>query len=201
MAELSTAVSDLVLAISALGGFATLLNKNILASLGFLGVAIAAAFGAYRFSRTQPSPSIISWHKSLAWLASTLGMSMIASGFHRHLDNPIMTALHMGCAIALVIMSKAFHVFSRSVEASLAEAISGAAVVSIGLFGFLYSNPFGVLGSIVFIAAGAVGTKEGTISGIKKVDWFHYFLCFANIVIIRALQFKPDAVYYKPKET
>ncbi|XP_072014279.1 uncharacterized protein [Amphiura filiformis] len=200
MAEMSTAVSDFVLAISAFGGAMSLVDKNLVASLGFLSIGIAATVGSYRFSRAEPSPTLIYWHKTFAWYASVLGMSMLASGLHRHIDSPFFSATHMGCALSLVVMSKVFRAFTDNIEATLATGVSGAAVISIGLFSFLHSNPFGMLGALVFLAAGAIGAKEGTISGVKKVDWFHYFLAFANIVMIRALQFKPSEIYYKPKE-
>ena len=105
----------------------------------------------------------------------------------------------MGCALSLVVMAKVFRAFTGNMEETLATGVSGAAVVSIALFSFLYSNPFGMLGALVFLAAGGIGTTMGEIGGVKRVDWFHYFLAFGNIVMIRALQFKESEVYYKPK--
>ncbi|XP_071784683.1 uncharacterized protein [Asterias amurensis] len=196
MQQTSTAISDLILAFTSFGTAFSLLRLNTFASVGFFLMGAAASCGVYRFSRTTPSNQVLYWHQTMAWVATILGMSLVASGFHRHYNNSIMSAIHMGSALALMILSSATSILTSNTQALLVSSVSSAAVVSIGVFSALHTNPFGILGAVFYVVAGAVGTK-GEFAGVLCVDWFHFVLAFANIVFFRAFSYDNAHVFYK----
>ncbi|XP_038069492.1 uncharacterized protein LOC119738651 [Patiria miniata] len=196
MQQMSTALSDLVLALTSFGTALFILRQNLFASAGFILMGMAASCGAYRFSRSTPSPQVLYWHQGLAWITTILGTSLVASGFHRWYTNSVMSALHMGSALALVCLSKATDILAPRTEELLVSAVSSLAVVSIGIFSVLHTNPFGLLGAVLYGIAAAVGT-EGDLASIRRVDWFHYLLAFANVVFLRAFTYASPHVFYK----
>ncbi|XP_022080502.1 uncharacterized protein LOC110973749 isoform X2 [Acanthaster planci] len=196
MQQMSSAVSDFVLALTSFGTAISLLRQNIFASAGFALMGAVASCGTYRFSRASPSPGVLQLHQAMAWVTTILGTSLVASGFHRRYDNSVMSAVHMGSALALICLSKVTDVLSMQTEEFLVSAVSSAAVVSIGVFSILHTNPFGILAAVLYGIAAAVGTT-GELASILRVDWFHYLLAFANVVFLRAFTYASPHVYYK----
>ena len=80
MAQISTAVSDLVLSISSFYGAGVITRRYIHAAIGLLIIALAAGVGTIRFLNIVPlrrQNAIISLHSKLSWFAAILGEYII----------------------------------------------------------------------------------------------------------------------------
>lgn len=76
MAEISTAISDLVLSLASFYGAGVVFERYKHASLGLLLVGLAAGVGTVRFLHVTPihrRNSVIALHTKLSWLATILG--------------------------------------------------------------------------------------------------------------------------------
>ena len=80
--QLSTSLSDLILALSAFYVGNEIRNKHLKPSIGLTIQGIAATVGIIRFAMENPEGSLIfKSHKFFSWLATTFGVPAIALGF------------------------------------------------------------------------------------------------------------------------
>ncbi len=76
MAQISTAISDLVLSISSFYGAGVIARRYVHAATGLLIIALAAVVGTIRFLNIAPllrRNAVISLHTKLSWFGAILG--------------------------------------------------------------------------------------------------------------------------------
>lgn len=193
MAQLTTALSDLILAVSCLYCVWMLTNGDLPDSMtapyiysisGFILIMIAASLGVVRFGMTFPTAFLVKCHEYASFLASVVGLSCLAAEFCRQANYPLLGEIHV-CASLLAVALQLM--VSPKVHSVLTEAVSSAAVVSILLLSALLKNVLGGMGALAIVFASvAVGT-EGQRFGFPAVDFFHYTLAVANILLVHAL--------------
>lgn len=201
--QTSTAVSDAVLAVVSYAAAISLLRlSRVLPAIGFLLQAVAASLGALKFGMQTPSANIITYHGHATWLASVVGISLIAGDYHlgnhyqsRHFSY---IAILLFCAIPVVTLAKIFKFWSNKVDIYVTDAIGFTSILSIFLSSIIYPNSCCLFGSLMYVVAGLIGT-QGTLCGYKKVDWFHYLLAFGNVSLVLAFKYKPEPIYFKNK--
>ncbi|XP_072169693.1 uncharacterized protein [Diadema setosum] len=187
--ELSTAVSDFILSLTSFGTAVSILPINTIGAFGFLVMSVAAGFGTVRYGSANPSEHIVQCHASMSWLAGTVGLALMAGGFYRKYEARLLATGHVGLAVAYVIVKFSMEI-PNVVDSGITTIIGSSAILSVGLYSLIQRNPFGMLGAMIYMMAGAVGTS-GELFGIRKIDWFHYLLAFGGVVLMRAFHFEP----------
>ncbi|XP_033103849.1 uncharacterized protein LOC117106574 [Anneissia japonica] len=184
--EISVAISDGVLTLSALGPAVLLGPSNKYASAGFLLVATAAFLGVFRFGQSQAGHNLIYYHKLFTWLSTILGMNLLASGFYYANNHSTIASIHLVLAVVFTLGSlRTLNV----IDEQRAETVASTTAVLSFLFGsLLLRNPFGVLGMLLYAVSGAVGTT-GELMQVKRVNWFHYIFAFGTLTLLKAFQY------------
>ncbi len=195
MAQLSTSLSDGFLALSALHACSRLIYKSVCGALGFALVGAAAVCGIFRFGIKSPSSRLVSQHKYMSWIASVLGMSLLAAAYYRQENMAIFANGHVALALALVILQR---YLAESVCSMATEIVSGLAVISMFILNIFQFNAYGFIGAGLYIFSGLVVKTEGEIYCIPRVDIFHYLLVIANISLMLGLSETSAPIYYKP---
>ncbi|XP_031571184.1 uncharacterized protein LOC116305419 isoform X2 [Actinia tenebrosa] len=176
----STAISDLVLAVVSFGCAcnSTLLRLSSHTVFGFVLVGIAASFGVLRFGVVLPSYHnvVIKIHGYLSWFASIVGVPLIAAGFCFHHLKQSLGNLHLASAGAGFMLS----FVPTSLNKNLSKLVSTFAVVGIIFVSIVDKNMFGICGCIAYIAAGGLEPID-RLFGLRGVDWFHYVLAVGNV--------------------
>lgn len=193
--QLSTSISDGVLALSAFHACWRLLGSSLCGVIGFFLVGSAAACGTYRFAQKSPSKDSIEVHKYLAWFATVVGMSYLAAAYYRHEDVSVFANVHVALAFALVLLKR---YLTEKACGLASEGTSGFALVSVLVFSVFQFNPYGIIGAALYIISGLVVKTEGVLYGIPRVDIFHYLLAVANISLMLGLSRVATPVYYRP---
>ncbi|XP_050398077.1 uncharacterized protein LOC126815999 [Patella vulgata] len=182
--QISTAVSDLVLALSVFYVVYYTIWFNFFAAIGLLLQGIAASAGVARFSQSRPDPKIIKGHKFMSWIATVAGMSLVATGFCQY-TLPFLMNLNFMFFIAVLIVGQ----FLEQAQSALAtQACSGFAMLTIIACSVKTMNLYGVIAAVIYIAAGAFIGVDGYYSGIPRVDLLHYALVLGNIFFLWALR-------------
>ena len=195
MQQLSTSVSDAVLAVSALHASWRLLGSSLCGVVAFFLVGAAAACGVYRFAQKTPSNETMTLHEYLSWFATVVGMSYLAAAYYRQEDISIFANLHVALAFALVLTKR--HLSEKACQLAT-ELISGIGLISVLLFSIFKFNPYGIIGAALYMTASLVIKTEGYLYGIRRVDVFHYMLAVANVSLLLGLSQVSTPVYYKP---
>ena len=195
VAEISTAFSDAVLALSAFHSSYHLLAESYCGFVGFLLVGFAASAGAIRFGSRYPSRDLIGAHMYLSWLASVLGTSLLAAAYHRQATLYQVANAHLAAALTLTLLSS---LFSDKIHHMISEGVSSSAVLSLLILSIFNFSPFGVIGAVVYIVAGLVIGTRGSWLGLPRVDWFHYALLIGNVALMLGIKYKDGPIYYRP---
>ena len=193
--QISTSISDALLALSAFNACYNVASSSLNAMCGFFIIGAAATCGIYRFGCSAPSSNTVQFHQFLSWLASVLGMSLLAAAFHRYYLNIIIANVHAAAALALVLLQQHF---AESHVMLITEALSSLAVISILILSILVFNPYAIIGAVLYIVAGLVVGTNGAMYGIPCVDIFHYVLLVGNIALLMGLTRPQSLVYYRP---
>jgi hypothetical protein len=193
---LSTALSDLVLALSALNAAIKILIHAPLASAGFCIIAIAAALGTVKFALGSPPIVLVRWHKYFSWLSKTLGMSLIASSYHRQEILSKVANGHLALGLALAILGP---YLADEAIAKATELVSSLAVLSIICITGIRFNVLGLIGALLYAVSGLVIGVEGTYRSVPRVDLFHYALAVGNIALLMGLNGNPIPIFYRGK--
>jgi hypothetical protein len=194
VAEISTAISDAVLAASAFYAIYLLKGVNSLSQVGFFTIGMAATIGVFRFGLEDAHSQLIRAHKTLSWLARVLGMALISVSYCQKSDLQLLYQILLAISIALVVMSQ---FLAPSLMETFSEIVSSGSVAVMLLVNLFYFNPHGVLGAAGYVIAGLLIGVEGKFHGIPNVDLFHYALFFANIALALGLAKQPELIYYK----
>ena len=193
--QLSTAVSDAVLALSAFHAASQVCYDSFYGMFGFILVGAAASAGVYRFGAPNPGINAINGHQYLSWLASTLGMSYIAAAYHRQYGVYFLANIHIAVAVALILLKQ---MLSDKILSAVTEVVSSSAVVVTLLMCVIQFNPYGLIGAGVYAAAGLMVGTDGYLFKIPRVDLFHYALVIGNIALMMGLSNREVPLFYKP---
>ena len=182
--QISTAISDFFLALSAYFAALFLKSEHPLAAVGISLQGVAALIGIARFSGDPPDSFIIEAHQAFSWLATLASLPGLATGFYNHFNVPYL-------GYFMVILCGLAFFFScymeKEVRKNIAETLAGFSVLSIIMFCLYHRHTTGLLACVVYIMAGAVVGSEGSFAGIPRVDILHYTLIVGNVAFIKAL--------------
>ena len=185
--QLSTAISDAVLALTCYRLVLYLLVPNIYAGLGFAIQAVAATAGAYKFASDRPSNTVVRCHTYATWLTAVAGMPLIAVAFCKYIL-PYMMNFNFMASMGLIFASS---LMDSNMQTLCKQAVSGFAMLTILLSCFYSSNVYGFVAAVLYVVAVPITGLDGSIHigsySIPRVDVFHYFLVAANLLFFKAL--------------
>ncbi|XP_023932949.1 uncharacterized protein LOC106161456 [Lingula anatina] len=193
-AQLSTSLSDLILALVSYHGTWSLWQHNKMASVGLLIVAMAASCGTIRFYFNRPSERLICLHTTLSWLGATLGLPFVAVGYAQHNQTYIVAHANIAVPVAYFLSHK---FLSGELRKKTAMLVTGVAILSVLILSTLKFNPYALTGALAYVASGAVGTDGLGPLDLPRVDWFHYLLVVGNVAFVLALSQRAEPVFYK----
>ncbi len=189
----STAISDGALAIVSLGGGVLLIRlggrSRTLGGIGLGIVGFAAALGACRHG---VAPVLEPVHVAATQFASVVGVPLIGVGFlaaslrkqeWRH--NLALAALVGLPGLAILLSwipgySLAIGALAMVVIAvTSGRRLSGKDQRNAGLAG--------LAGALLTMSAGLFMGTEGQLLGFDRIDWFHYALAAANLLLVLSL--------------
>lgn len=182
--QLSTSLSDLLLAISAFYVANVLFRYHYRPAVGLIIQGIAASVGVIRFAMERPEGTFIFHsHKFCSWLAAILGVPAIALGFCSvyssvTLGNKIMIF------VAIVACSSFF--LPQHIRQVTTQAVSGFAMLTILLLCFMHTNWYGLCAAVVYVVSGLIGGSDGKIGPFWNVDILHYGLIIGNILFLHS---------------
>lgn len=185
--QISTAFSDLVLAISAIYGFKELSESPIaefqFGKWWFMLECLAATLGVFRFGRFIPKlqESITKYHTNFSWLCRSIGMPCLGSEISKKYRQK---AWSQGFLLSAVATFIAASLKSQHKDRFL-EVVNFATVATMLWFGSVEGNPSILYAGILFIVSSIVGS-EGTVPYIKipRVDLLHYILVLVNYFLL-----------------
>lgn len=186
MTELSIALSDFALSLSSFYGAGFVVQRNIHAALGFLLVGVAAGLGTIRFLNITPirrRNEVISVHSKLSWLATILGIPLIAAAFCIKYRKFNASQLHVISAMAGIT----FSILLPKIKDACTMLPSSLAIFSILLHCIDSGNMLGVAGAALYAISSTLVGTSGHIFGIQRVNVFHYCLVIGNIAFYNAL--------------
>ncbi|XP_042874697.1 uncharacterized protein LOC122254906 [Penaeus japonicus] len=185
--RISTALSDLVLALSALWGF-RMLSENQTADFQFgkwwfMLMIIAASLGVARFGALLPNyeTGIVKYHMIFSWLCRAIGVPCLAAEVCKYYK---FTTAGQGFLLSAVATFITSSLRSQHKE-KVTELINGLSVIMILVLGITAGNAWLIATSVLFVLSGMVGV-EGEIQSLKvpRVDVFHYILVAINYCIV-----------------
>ncbi|KAK7483053.1 hypothetical protein BaRGS_00025716 [Batillaria attramentaria] len=182
--QVSTAVSDLVLAFSAVYFVFHVIFVNFFAAVGIAIQGAAAAMGVARFGMAQVDPQITQYHKMLSWLAQVVGIPLLGIGFVHNIM-PTLVTLNFLFVIGVVVASR---FVDDNMRKLLREATSGFGMLSVILASFYTINIFGLIGAAIYVASGLVVGSEGYVGDMNmpRIDLLHYCLAVGNVFFLYA---------------
>lgn len=184
--QLSTSLSDLILAISAFYVGHSLYNTDFKPAVGLIIQGMAATVGIVRFSMENPEGSFIfKGHKLLSWVAATFGIPAIALGF---CDMYGSTVLANKIIIFVAIVAVLSFFLPSRIRQLTTEAVSGFSMLTILILCFMFKNWLGFSAGVFYVVSGLVGGSDGQIGPLYKVDILHYGLVVGNTLFMYALQ-------------
>lgn len=181
--SISTAISDLVLAACSFYAALNVFSVSRYASSGFVSIALAASFGVLKFGVVFPNiqQKVIRMHALLTWIASVVGIPFIAAGCCVHHHKSANAKFHLVSSITAVVLT----LIDKTLKEKLTIAVSGLAVLGIIFATFTSSNFYSFVGALAYGFASAV--KDISFASLPGVDWFHYILAGANILLMYGL--------------
>lgn len=193
--QLSTAVSDAVLAYVSFHAAHRTMPLYISGMVGFFIIGVAAFVGTVRFGLRNPRSDLVAFHKYLSWMGSAIAVPYIAAAYHKQEHSHLLANVHLASGFGLVTVQK---FLSPRVQRLAAEGVSSYAVVSILTLSLITSNYEGALGAVCYITAGLIVGTDGYWLGIPRVDVFHYVIAVATISLMQGLRQGPEPVFYTP---
>lgn len=178
--QLSTSVSDFVLALSAAFSVYHFYNKLLLyAAIGLLLQGIAASAGVVRFAslRSEMGP-VFRTHKFLSWLAAAAGVPLLSYQFCTNYQ--AVTTSHVLLAFSGIVTLSAQFMNAENKQL-FTQASSGLGLLIILILTITYVNVYGIIAGLIYVLTGAIVGSEGTLMGILRVDILHYGLAVGNI--------------------
>lgn len=184
MSQISTAVSDLVLAVATLLCALRVAPSHIFARIGFGIVGGAASCGVVRYAFSSPPRNIAYYHDLLTWLSYVVGIPLLASTY-LYLHSYSKAGFGVACgAVALVV---AWQYLNRDVQKALTKAAAGGSIITILVLSFMHVNMYGLVGAGMYLVSALVIGDRGSINGIPRVDLLHYGLVVANFALFAGM--------------
>lgn len=184
MAQIGTAISDLVLAASALYVAYHILASHLIARIGFLIIGIAASCGTVRYALNNPPRNVIHYHDLFTWLSSMIGLPFISAMYMYLFDLPLVGFGLTICATLLVIL---WRPLPSDIKQRTPEIVSAFSLLAIITVCIKHYNLHGIVGAVAYIASATMVGTRGTISGWRCVDIFHYGIAFGNLGLFSGL--------------
>lgn len=182
--QISAAVSDFFLALSAYFAAVCLYSSHPISAIGISLQGFAALIGIFRYAADSPDSLIVDVHAVVCSMATLSALPGFATGFCNYFNLPYMGYL-------IVLLSCITFIFGcfmdKEVRQNIAEMVAGFSLLCIILFCLYYGHKIGLTACAVYILAAGVGT-EGSIAGIPKIDILHYGLVLGNMAFIEALK-------------
>lgn len=160
-------------------------TSDILAPLGFLLIAGAAAVGTLRYAWF---PELVELHRWASALASVYGVPAIAAGFF--LDAEAVRGRRSAVIAAAVILVPAVALIGSPLYALVAGIAAQVGWIFAAIrFQKVYRGlPMIIAASVVCVSvAGLVFGKPGITAGIRNENWFHGLLALG--IMQQALAF------------
>ncbi|XP_068701623.1 uncharacterized protein [Montipora foliosa] len=181
----STAFSDFVLAGCSLYVAWMVYNSSVYASWGFMGIALAASFGVLKFGVVFPSfqPKVVRMHVISTWMASVLGIPLIAAGFCVYHHMPVTAKFYLVSSPVAMFLS----IVHKPLEEKLTIIMSTLAVLGILFVASTSLNIYAMAGVLAYGFASAV--KPTNFLGFPGIDWFHFILTGGNVLFMYGLIF------------
>ncbi|KAK8750640.1 hypothetical protein OTU49_014935 [Cherax quadricarinatus] len=184
--QFSTAVSDFVLALSALWGFRMLHedphSEHQFGKWWFMLVTMASVLGVVRFGALLPSyrATVVRYHTNFSWLCRAIGIPCLAAEICRTYKFVTASQLFLLSAVTTFINSS---LKSRHKD-QLTDMVSTASVVAILALSVTGGNTMHIAAGIFFIMSALVGS-EGYLHllNLPCVDVFHYLLVAVNYCV------------------
>ncbi|XP_045625921.1 uncharacterized protein [Procambarus clarkii] len=185
--QLSTALSDFVLALSAVWGFRMLHedshSEHQFGKWWFMLVTMAATLGVVRFAALLPSyrASVLRYHTNFSWLCRAIGIPCLAAEICRTYKYSTASQLFLLSAVTTFITSS---LKSRHKD-QLTDVVSTASVSAILGLSVIGGNMMHAAAAVFFIISGLVGS-EGDIQlvNLPRVDVLHYMLVAVNYCLV-----------------
>ena len=114
-------------------------------------------------------------------ILSFAGIPLIAAGFCFYHNKPVNAKFHLVSSVAAFFIS----LVHTPVEKKLTIAVSSLAVIGILLVTYMNSNLYAFTGALAYGLASAVESID--FLGLPGVDWFHYILAAANLLLMFGL--------------
>lgn len=184
--QLSTSLSDLMLAISAFYvSHHWYEHKHHNAAIGMFIQSCAASMGIFRFAMEQPQGTLVyKAHKLLSWLAGAVGVPLIALVFcYKYGSAALANKISIFIVCILLVV-----VFLPPKNRELcSQAVSGFSILTMATLCVINKNWFGFGACVVYAGAGILFGSDGKLLDIPKVDFLHYFLIVGNTLFKLAL--------------
>ncbi|KAH9494601.1 hypothetical protein Btru_019687 [Bulinus truncatus] len=181
--QLTTSLSDGLLAWSVLYFIYHIFWVNFFACIGLGIQGAAAAAGVIRFAQSRQAGQVYDYHQMLSWLAQVMGIPLLAVGFC-HKDLPIMMNLNLMIVIGVLIGSRFLATGMRQMAV---QSCSGFALLTIILVCLRAWNIYGLLATAVYIVSAKVVGSEGKMGPIYRVDILHVGLAIGNYLFTLAI--------------
>ncbi|KAI8790271.1 hypothetical protein BgiBS90_008195 [Biomphalaria glabrata] len=181
--QLSTSLSDGLLAWSVLYFIYHVFWVNFFACIGLGIQGAAAAVGVIRFAQSRIGGQVYDYHQMLSWLAQVMGLPLLAVGFC-HKDLPIMMNLNLMIMIGVLIGSR---FLASGMRQMAVQSCSGFAMLTIILICLRSWNIYGLLATALYVISGKVVGSEGKMGPFYRVDILHVGLAIANYLFTLAM--------------
>lgn len=184
--EISTVLSDCLLAFSAFVSAGKLYTVSTWSAIAFLIIGFAALAGAARFSGYQWPANLPSIHRFLFWAVNAVAVPLIAVGY---LVQANQKNVAVGFLLAPVIMLCAR--MKANLKESLLSKLTWIVVFAsfaacIYVCSMIKFSIYGLTGAALYSVASVV-TSEGYFGPIPRVDIFHYLLTIGNLALMFGL--------------
>lgn len=178
MAQLSTAVSDLALAVTAFSVSLLTLSSNALFSAGMSLQGLAASAGVLKFGLSQPASWVVKVHQALAWITTVIGLALMSSGVHLNQGS---TRLAQSLLLAASLFTLSVKFMAADTKTLLTKSLSGFSLLSLLFVFVINSDVFGITACALYILSGSAVGSSGYWNGIPRVDILHYGLALGNL--------------------
>eukprot|EP01116_Phalansterium_solitarium_P007130 TRINITY_DN19643_c0_g1_i1.p1 TRINITY_DN19643_c0_g1~~TRINITY_DN19643_c0_g1_i1.p1 ORF type:complete len:202 (-),score=19.11 TRINITY_DN19643_c0_g1_i1:15-620(-) len=193
--QITTAISDVPVALSAAYAAWSLRKTSAFASFAFSGVLTAAALGVIRFGfdpSFRPSHEFVSAFSTQVLMATVfLSFSNIPKngkpGARRSAVLPYGTSFSW---LIFALLTAAFAFFRYVVPSPLyAEVAPIVCFMPVAYVALTRREPFTVVGALLYLLIGVVITDKGVnpYLGVLNLDLFHYVLTVAQVAFAHAL--------------
>ncbi|XP_066983068.1 uncharacterized protein [Macrobrachium rosenbergii] len=185
--QVSTALSDLVLALSAVWGFRMLHETRRhdyqFGKWWFMLETLAASLGVVKFGGLLPNyhASVVRYHKNFSWLCRAIGIPCLAAELCRLNDFGMVAQGFLFSAVATFITSSV----KSAQKERVTLLVNALSIIAILVLGVISSSVNLLAAGVLFVLSAIVG-DEGHVKALNmpRVDVLHYILVAVNYFIV-----------------